>query len=96
MWLALAVSTAGALVTLAGVLAVRRREEWARQHKIWFVSFAAGILIALGMVLHKFPEGLVTYTFVQRVFGTSRTAPDVHCCVDQHAGRYTAFLPFSG
>lgn len=55
VWLALAVSTAGALVTLAGVLAVRRREEWARQHKMWFVSFAAGILIAVPL-LHLVPE----------------------------------------
>jgi zinc and cadmium transporter len=57
MWLALAVSMTGALVTLAGVLAVRRREDWARRHKIWFVSFAAGVLIAVPL-LHLVPESL--------------------------------------
>lgn len=55
MWLALAVSSTGALVTLAGVLAVRRREEWTRRRKIWFVSFAAGVLIAVPL-LHLMPE----------------------------------------
>lgn len=57
MWLALAVSMTGALVTLAGVLAVRRREDWARRHKIWFVSFAAGVLIAVPL-LYIVPESL--------------------------------------
>ena len=57
MWLALAVSTAGALVTLIGVLAVRCWEAWAREHKIWFVSFAAGVLIAVPL-LHLVPESL--------------------------------------
>lgn len=55
MWLALAVSSIGALVTLSGVLAVRRREAWARRNKILFVSFAAGVLISVPL-LHLVPE----------------------------------------
>lgn len=55
MWLALAVSSISAAVTMAGVLAVRRHEEWARGHKIWFVSFAAGLLISIPL-LHLVPK----------------------------------------
>jgi len=45
------------MVTLAGVLSVRRREAWAVRHKIWFVSFAAGVLTAVPL-LHLIPESL--------------------------------------
>lgn len=57
MWLALAVSALSATVTMAGVLAVRQHESWARSHKIWFVSFAAGVLIAVPL-LHLIPESV--------------------------------------
>ena len=38
------------------------------------VSLLTGLLVALGMVLHEFPEGIVTYTLLIRSGFTSRRA----------------------
>lgn len=55
MWLPLAVSLFGALVTGAGIVAMRLAEAWAQMSRIWFASFAGGVLVAVSF-LHLMPE----------------------------------------
>jgi zinc and cadmium transporter len=55
MWLALAVSLAAAMVTVAGILAVRMREGWVQRHRAMLTAFAAGILLAIAF-LHLIPD----------------------------------------
>lgn len=55
--LAIAVSLFGALITAAGIFAVRAKAQTARRHEGWFVAFAAGILIAVPL-LHLVPESI--------------------------------------
>jgi zinc transporter ZupT len=57
MWPAIAMSTLGALVTGAGVYAVRNHEPWTRRNRTYFISFAAGVLLAASL-LHLIPESL--------------------------------------
>jgi zinc transporter ZupT len=57
MWLALAISSAGAVVTGAGIVAMRAAEAWAQASKAWFASFAAGVLVAVTF-LHLMPEAM--------------------------------------
>ena len=52
---AILASVVAALVTMAGVFAMRSREHWARANKTYFISFAAGVLIAASL-LHLIPE----------------------------------------
>jgi len=47
----------GALVTSAGVYAVRNHEPWTRRNRSYFISFAAGVLLAAAL-LHLIPESL--------------------------------------
>jgi hypothetical protein len=54
---ALAASGLAALVTTLGIAVIRRFEEWGRRHVIYFVSFAAGVLVA-GPLLHMIPKAL--------------------------------------
>lgn len=53
-WAILA-SLFAASATMAGIFAMRRREQWARANKAYFISFAAGVLIAASL-LHLIPE----------------------------------------
>lgn len=48
-------SLAACGMTTLGILVVRRFEAWAKAHSIYFVAFAAGVLIAVSM-LHLAPE----------------------------------------
>ncbi|MFN3545351.1 MAG: ZIP family metal transporter [Thiobacillus sp.] len=54
-WTALAASSLAALVTTLGIFAVRRFETWARAKIVYFISYAAGVLIAASF-LHLVPE----------------------------------------
>ena len=62
MWLALAVSSVGAIVTGAGILAMRAAEAWAQASKAYFASFAAGVLVAVTF-LHLLPEAMALTSF---------------------------------
>lgn len=55
MWLALAVSVVGAVVTIGGIFAVRLREDWVQAHRAMLTAFAAGVLLTVSF-LHLIPE----------------------------------------
>lgn len=57
MWLALAVSLIGAMVTIGGIFAVRQREQWVQSNRASLTAFAAGILLTVSF-LHLIPEAL--------------------------------------
>jgi zinc transporter ZupT len=54
-WTALGASTLAALVTSIGIYVIRRFEGWGREHTIYFVCFAAGVLISVSF-LHIIPK----------------------------------------
>ena len=54
-WTALGASTLAALVTSIGIYVIRRFERWGREHTIYFVCFAAGVLISVSF-LHIIPK----------------------------------------
>ncbi|MEW6766009.1 MAG: ZIP family metal transporter [Pseudomonadota bacterium] len=54
-WTALGASTLAALVTAAGIYTVRHFEAWARNNGIYFICFAAGVLISVSF-LHIIPK----------------------------------------
>jgi ZIP family zinc transporter/zinc and cadmium transporter len=54
-WTAFAASLLAALVTAIGIYTIRRYEAWGRRYSIYFVSFAAGVLIAVSF-LHIIPK----------------------------------------
>lgn len=54
-WTALGASLLAALVTTIGIYVIRRYEAWARRTSIYFVCFAAGVLIAVSF-LHIIPK----------------------------------------
>lgn len=54
-WIAFGAAAAAAAVTALGIGAVRRFEGWARAHVVYFISYAAGVLIAAAF-LHLVPE----------------------------------------
>ena len=56
-WTALAASLAAAAVTALGIQAVRCLSAWANRYSTHFVSFAAGVLIAVSF-LHLIPRSL--------------------------------------
>jgi zinc and cadmium transporter len=56
-WTALGASLLAALVTAAGIFTIRRYEEWGRRTSIYFVCFAAGVLISVSF-LHIIPKAL--------------------------------------
>lgn len=64
MWVPLALSLCGALVTAAGIAAIRLTEVWADESKALFASFAGGVLVGVS-ILHLVPEAI----------GLSRIAP---------------------
>jgi zinc and cadmium transporter len=53
----LAAALASGMVTSLAILSVCRYEVWTRRHSIFFVGFAAGVLIAISL-LHIVPKAL--------------------------------------
>jgi len=56
-WTALTMSTVAALVTSLGILTIRRFSDWGRRNTIYFMCFAAGVLISASF-LHIVPKAL--------------------------------------
>ena len=56
-WTALGASSIAALVTSAGIYVIRHFERWGRENSIYFVCFAAGVLIAVSF-LHIIPKAI--------------------------------------
>lgn len=54
-WTAFAASLLAALVTSIGICVIRRFEKWGRNNSIYFVCFAAGVLISVSF-LHIIPK----------------------------------------
>ena len=54
-WTAFAASLIAGAVTMSGIYAIRRFEAWARHNTTYFISFAAGVLIAVSF-LHIVPK----------------------------------------
>jgi len=54
-WTAFGASVLAALVTSIGIYVIRRFERWGREHTIYFVCFAAGVLISVSF-LHIIPK----------------------------------------
>lgn len=54
-WTALGASTLAALVTAIGIYTIRHFEAWGRRFSIYFVCFAAGVLISVSF-LHIIPK----------------------------------------
>ena len=54
-WTALGASLLAALVTAAGIYTIRRYQAWGRKTSIYFVCFAAGVLISVSF-LHIIPK----------------------------------------
>ncbi|MGD2132284.1 MAG: ZIP family metal transporter [Maricaulaceae bacterium] len=55
IWAPLAAAALAAAVTTAGLLAIRRFENWARTQTTYFACFAAGVLVTVSF-LHIAPE----------------------------------------
>ena len=53
-WTALGASSLAALVTSMGIYVIRRFEQWGRKNTIYFICFAAGVLISVSF-LHIIP-----------------------------------------
>jgi zinc and cadmium transporter len=56
-WTALGASALAASVTSIGIYVIRRFERWGRENTIYFICFAAGILISVSF-LHIIPKAL--------------------------------------
>ena len=54
-WTAFGASLLAALVTSTGIYVIRRFERWGRENSIYFVCFAAGVLISVSF-LHIVPK----------------------------------------
>jgi len=54
-WIALAASSLAAMVTCAGIYAIRRFSAWGRRNTIYFICFASGVLISASF-LHIVPK----------------------------------------
>ncbi|MBW2407140.1 MAG: ZIP family metal transporter, partial [Deltaproteobacteria bacterium] len=54
-WTALGASSMAAIVTTIGIYVIRRFERWGRENTIYFVCFAAGVLISVSF-LHIIPK----------------------------------------
>ena len=57
VYAALSASLIAALVTSAGILVIRRYSDWGRRNTIYFVCFAAGVLISASF-LHIVPKSI--------------------------------------
>jgi zinc and cadmium transporter len=56
-WTALGASSLAAIVIAIGVYVIRRFERWCRENTIYFICFAAGVLISVSF-LHIIPKAL--------------------------------------
>ncbi len=54
-WTAFGASALAAIVTTIGIYVIRRYEKWGRENTIYFVCFAAGVLISVSF-LHIIPK----------------------------------------
>ncbi|NCC41897.1 MAG: ZIP family metal transporter, partial [Gammaproteobacteria bacterium] len=54
-WTALGTSLTAALVTSLGIYTIRRFSDWGQRNAVYFMCFAAGVLIAASF-LHIIPE----------------------------------------
>jgi zinc transporter ZupT len=54
-WPPFLASTAAAVVTTVGLLSIRRFADWSRRNSIYFVSFAAGVLVSVSF-MHIVPK----------------------------------------
>jgi len=54
-WTALGASSLAAIVTTIGIYVIRRFECWGRKNSIYFICFAAGVLISVSF-LHIIPK----------------------------------------
>jgi zinc and cadmium transporter len=54
-WTAFGASSLAALVTVIGIYVIRRFEQWGRKNTIYFICFAAGVLISVSF-LHIIPK----------------------------------------
>jgi zinc and cadmium transporter len=54
-WTALGTSSLAAIVTTIGIYVIRRFERWGRENTIYFICFAAGVLIPVSF-LHIIPK----------------------------------------
>ncbi len=74
-WIPLGASMLAASVTSAGIFAIRRFEAWGKRNTIYFISFAAGVLISASFLiscpsrsqwqrepLHIFLQGFSAFT----------------------------------
>ena len=52
---ALGASSIAAIVTTLGIYVIRRFERWGRKNTIYFICFAAGVLISVSF-LHIIPK----------------------------------------
>jgi len=82
----LAAALASGMVTTLAIFSVSRYEAWTRKHSIFFVGFAAGVLIAISL-LHIIPRALgicstASYFVLIGFFGLCAT----HLGVDRLAG----------
>lgn len=57
-WTAFGASTLAAIVTSTGIFVIRRFEKWGNKNSIYFISFAAGILISVSF-LHIIPKSFL-------------------------------------
>lgn len=55
--IAMGASILAAVMTAGGIFAIRRFESWARRNITYFISFAAGVLIAVPLV-HMAPQSM--------------------------------------
>ncbi|MFO7593071.1 MAG: ZIP family metal transporter [Pseudomonadota bacterium] len=56
-WTAFGASLLAALVTASGIYTIRHYEAWGRKYSIYFVCFAAGVLISVSF-LHIIPKSM--------------------------------------
>jgi zinc and cadmium transporter len=54
-WTALGASASAAIVTTVGIYVIRRFDRWGRKNTIYFICFAAGVLISVSF-LHIIPK----------------------------------------
>jgi zinc transporter ZupT len=54
-WIAFGTSLSAAFVTSAGIYVIRRFEKWGQENSIYFICFAAGVLISVSF-LHIVPK----------------------------------------
>ena len=63
-WPPFIASLCAATVTAAGILAIRRCEDWALRNASYFACFAAGVLVSVSL-LHIVPKAIALSTTAQ-------------------------------